>query len=65
MYIADAFGYLGTVLVLLIKEFVSFQFSWVVFFSFLFTVSAIIGIILVFITLMGHLKFFKLSKQIL
>lgn len=65
MYIADAFGYLGTVLVLLIKEFVSFQFSWVVFFSFLFTVSAIIGIVLVFITLKGHLKFFKLSKQIL
>lgn len=65
MYIADAFGYLGTVLVLLIKEFISFQFSWVVFFTFLFTVTAIIGIVLVLFTVIGHIKYFKLSNQIL
>lgn len=65
MYIADAFGYLGTVLVLLIKEFITFQFSWVVFFTFLFTVTAIIGIVLVLFTVIGHIKYFKLSNQIL
>lgn len=65
MYIADAFGYLGTVLVLLIKEFVSFQFSWVVFFTFLFSITAVIGIVLVLFTVIGHIKYFKLSNQIL
>jgi len=65
MYIADAFGYMGTVLVLLIKEFITFQFSWVVFFTFLFTVTAIIGIALVLFTVIGHIKYFKLSNQIL
>lgn len=65
MYIADAFGYLGTVLVLLIKEFITFQFSWVVFFTFLFTVTAIVGIVLVLFTVIGHIKYFKLSNQIL
>lgn len=65
MYIADAFGYLGTVLVLLIKEFISFQFSWVVFFTFLFSITAIIGIVLVLFTVIGHIKYFKLSNQIL
>jgi hypothetical protein len=47
IYIADAFGYLGTVLVLLIKEFVSFRYTWVNFFTWLFYVSAVAGIILV------------------
>ncbi|OYY99496.1 MAG: hypothetical protein B7Y37_13960 [Sphingobacteriia bacterium 28-36-52] len=65
MYIADAFGYMGTVLVLLIKEFITFQFSWVIFFTFLFTVTAIIGIVLVLFTVIGHIKYFKLSNQIL
>jgi hypothetical protein len=65
MYIADSFGYLGTVIVLLVKEFVSLQFSWVYFFSFLFTISSIVGIILVLFTLIGHIKYYKLSKQIL
>lgn len=63
MYIADAFGYLGTVVVLLLKTFVQFQFSWVNFFSILFTASAIIGIVLIFFTLLGHLKFVKLINQ--
>lgn len=65
MYIADAFGYLGTVIVLLIKELISFQFSWVFFFSLLFSVTAIVGICLVLFTLVGHLKYFKLSKQVI
>jgi hypothetical protein len=65
MYIADSFGYLGTVIVLLIKEFVSLQFSWVYFLSILFTISSIVGILLVLFTLIGHIKYYKLSKQIL
>ena len=47
MYIADAFGYLGTVFVLLLKEFVTIKYSWVNFFSVLFYVFAAIGIILI------------------
>jgi MFS family permease len=47
IYIADAFGYLGTVVVLLVKEFVSIKFSWVDFFSGLFYVSSAAGILLV------------------
>jgi len=64
MYIADAFGYLGTVVVLLVKEFISFNFSWVLFFSMLFSIAAIVGICLVLFALIGHLKYFKLSKQL-
>ncbi len=47
MYIADAFGYLGTVLVLLIKEFSSIQHGWVDFFTRLFYISAGAGVLLV------------------
>lgn len=47
MYIADAFGYLGTVFVLLLKEFVTIKYSWVSFFSVLFYVSAAIGMVLI------------------
>jgi hypothetical protein len=47
IYIADAFGYLGTVVVLLVKEFVSIKFSWVDFFSGLFYFSSAAGILLV------------------
>ena len=48
MYIADSFGYLGTVIVLLIKEFASFQPKWVDFFSMMFYTAAVLGVILVF-----------------
>lgn len=64
MYIADAFGYLGTVIVLLLKTFVEFQFSWVNFFSILFIGTAIIGIVLILFTVVGHLKFFKSINQV-
>ncbi|MBO9618125.1 MAG: hypothetical protein J7539_03730 [Niabella sp.] len=47
MYIADAFGYLGTVLVLIIKEFTHLQYSWVSLFKFLFYAIAITGIVLI------------------
>ena len=50
MYIADAFGYLGTLIVLLIKELMTVKYNWVNFFSFLFYVSAAIGFVLVLIS---------------
>ena len=49
MYIADAFGYLGTVFVLLLKEFVPLKYSWVNFFSILFYVFALLGVCLIII----------------
>ena len=59
MYIADAFGYLGTVLVLLVKEFISIKYSWVHFFSLLFYTAGIAGVVLVGISLGIHSKMFK------
>ncbi|HTR30648.1 MAG TPA: DUF5690 family protein [Puia sp.] len=47
IYIADAFGYLGTVAVLLIKEFVRIKYTWVDFFTGLFYVAAAAGIVFV------------------
>ena len=59
MYIADAFGYLGTVAVLLIKEFIHIKYSWVNFFSFLFYSAGILGVILIIISLSTHHKLYK------
>lgn len=59
MYIADAFGYLGTVLVLLIKEFIPIKYSWINFFSILFYVAGAIGILLVGFSLNSHSKMYK------
>jgi Family of unknown function (DUF5690) len=47
IYIADAFGYLGTVAVLLIKEFVRIKYTWVDFFTGMFYVAAAAGSLLV------------------
>lgn len=59
MYIADAFGYLGTVAVLLIKEFIPISYSWINFFSFLFYAAAVAGVILIGISLNTHSKLYK------
>ncbi|HLK27161.1 MAG TPA: DUF5690 family protein [Puia sp.] len=59
IYIADAFGYLGTVVVLLVKEFISIKYSWVDFFTWIFYISAAGGIILV---LWGSTIFAKIYK---
>ena len=64
MYIADAFGYLGTVVVLLIKEFITIEYNWVSFFSFLFYTAAVSGVILIFISLNIHLKLFNYLNKI-
>jgi hypothetical protein len=63
MYIADAFGYLGTVLVLLIQEFISIDYNWVHFFSFLFYGAGVVGVILVSMSIFIHQKLFKLHNQ--
>jgi hypothetical protein len=47
IYIADAFGYLGTVVVLVAKEIVQIHYTWVDFFTGMFYISAFAGIILV------------------
>ncbi len=60
IYIADAFGYLGTVVVLLVKEFMSIKYSWVDFFTWLFYVSAGGGILLV---LWGSSLFAKIYRN--
>lgn len=60
IYIADAFGYLGTVLVLLVKEFISIKYSWVEFFTWLFYISAGTGIILV---MWGSTLFTKIYRN--
>jgi Family of unknown function (DUF5690) len=59
MYIADAFGYLGTVAVLLIKEFIPIKYSWANFFSFLFYCTGILGVILIIISISTHSKLYK------
>lgn len=59
MYIADAFGYLGTVMVLLVKEFVTIKYSWVNFFSLLFYTAGIVGVVLIATSLFMHSKIYK------
>jgi hypothetical protein len=61
IYIADAFGYLGTVVVLLVKEFVKFRYTWVDFFTGMFYISAVAGIILV---LWSSVLFAKIYRKI-
>jgi len=60
IYIADAFGYLGTVVVLLVKEFISIKYSWVDFFTLIFYISSFAGILLV---LWGSTLFAKIYKS--
>ena len=51
MYISDAFGYLGTVFVLLLKEYFNFQTNWVQFFSTAFLYVGFFGIIFISLSL--------------
>jgi hypothetical protein len=63
IYIADAFGYLGTVLVLLIKEFIHLHYTWVDFFTGMFYVSAVAGILLVLLSSALFSNIFRKSKS--
>jgi hypothetical protein len=60
IYIADAFGYLGTVVVLLVKEFVHVRYNWVDFFTGMFYISAFAGIIVV---LWGSVLFANIYRK--
>jgi Family of unknown function (DUF5690) len=59
MYIADAFGYLGTIIVLIVKEYAHWQIDWLDFFIKAFYFGGIVGIILVYITLRGFVNKYK------
>jgi hypothetical protein len=59
IYIADACGYMGTVVVLLVKEMVHFKYSWVDFFTMLFYTAAAGGILLVLISSGLFAKLYK------
>lgn len=63
IYIADAFGYLGTVLVLLVKEFIHLHYTWVDFFTGMFYVSAFTGILLVLWASVLFSNIFRKSKS--
>lgn len=63
IYIADAFGYLGTVVVLLAKEFVRFKYTWVDFFTGMFYVSAFAGIILVLVASTLFAKIYRKNNS--
>lgn len=60
IYLADAFGYLGTVVVLLVKEFVRIRYTWVDFFTGMFYVAAAGGIVLV---VWGAILFGRIYKK--
>ena len=59
MYIADAFGYLGTVLVLLLKEYITWELHWETFFIRVFYIASTLGIVLLIFTLTGFIKKYK------
>lgn len=63
IYIADAFGYLGTVAVLLVKEFVKIKYSWVDFFTAIFYVAAAAGTLFVLWSSVLFTKIFRKENQ--
>jgi hypothetical protein len=63
IYIADAFGYLGTVAVLLIKEFVRIKYTWVDFFTGMFYVAAAAGVVLVLWSAILFTRIYKKQNQ--
>lgn len=63
IYIADAFGYLGTVVVLLVKEFVHVHYTWVDFFTGMFYISAAAGTLLVLWSAVLYAKIYRKTNQ--
>jgi len=62
IYIADAFGYLGTVVVLLVKEFVKIKYTWVDFFTGMFCIAAGAGILLVLWSSVLYARIYRRSN---
>jgi hypothetical protein len=63
IYIADAFGYLGTVVVLVAKEFVQIHYTWVDFFTGMFYISAFAGILLVLVASVLFSKIYRKNNS--
>lgn len=63
IYIADAFGYLGTVVVLIAKEFVQIHYTWVDFFTGMFYISALLGILLVLVASVLFSKIYRKNNS--
>jgi hypothetical protein len=55
MYVADSFGYLGSVLVLFVKQFSGLQLSWTNFF----TLAILIGAAISTLCLLGTMFFYQ------
>ena len=62
IYIADAFGYLGTVAVLLVKEFVKIKYTWVDFFTGMFYFSAGAGMVFVLWSALLFARIYRKQK---
>jgi sugar phosphate permease len=56
MYIADAFGYMATVLVLIVNDYFKLTLNWVNFFINAFYICGVLGIILLLISWLGFSK---------
>ncbi|HVX50085.1 MAG TPA: DUF5690 family protein, partial [Chitinophagaceae bacterium] len=52
MYVSDSFGYLGSVVLLLVKELVGIKLSWLNFFTYIVIIICCIGIVGTFIALL-------------
>jgi uncharacterized membrane protein len=59
MYLADSFGYLGSLFVLLFKEFFFVKVKWVTFFSGCLIIFSVVGILVVIISYLFFIKKFK------
>lgn len=65
MYVADSFGYMGSVAVLFVKQFSGLQLSWSLFFTYCIYASCVIGIICsVYAMFYYKQKFFKLIPEV-
>jgi MFS family permease len=63
MYVADAFGYLGSVIILFLKNFASLKTSWTQFFILSIIFMAVISIVALFFTILYYSKKYKLVLQ--
>lgn len=63
IYIADAFGYLGSVVVILSKEFLNLKFNWSEFYSQGVVIVSLLGIAGTFVSLFYFNKKFRLQNQ--
>lgn len=63
IYVADSFGYLGSNLILIIKNFAASQFSYSIFFEKMFPVFSFVGFVLVLLSLIYFYPRFGIAKK--